>query len=117
MLMCPEYTLTVSVLYISYSLLGGSISDVCEVGSYLVVDDDEALAVLTAQSCLLILVDPLVKEDGQPLPLDLRSGCVAKVVLRYLGDVIRGIGHTWMIGQVYMMIWAGPGGRPPMRGV
>ena len=111
------------MLYIFYSLLGGPVSYCGKINSDLLMHDGRALAILSAETGLLLLVDDLVEaleqKESRPLPLALRSGCVAKVVVEDLGDVIRGIGHTWMIGQVYMMIWAGPGGRPPppMRGV
>ena len=55
---------------------------------------------MPAESCLLLLVDDLVEalvqEDGQPLPLIIRRGDVGGVVVGNLGDVIRNIGHTWV---------------------
>lgn len=72
------------------------------------MDGGEALAVLPAESCLLLLVDDLVEslvqEDGQSLPLVIGGWCVAGVVVGVLGDVIRDIGHTWMIGRAYRQI-------------
>ena len=89
------------MLYISYSFLGDTISYCSEVGSDLLVHDGQALAILSAEAGLLLLVDDLVEalvqEDGQPLPLIIRRGCVAGVVVGDLGDVIRDIGHTRMI--------------------
>ena len=80
------------MLYISYSLLGGPVSYCGKINSDLLMHDGRALAILSAESGLLLLVDELVEalvqEDGQPLPLALRSGCVAKVVVEDLGDVI-----------------------------
>lgn len=82
--------------------LRGSVSYCSEVGSDLLVDGGQALAVLPADSGLLLLVDdlvePLVQKEGHPLPLIIRRGDVPGMVCRDLGDVIRDIGYTWMIG-------------------
>ena len=60
----------------------------------------QALAILSAEAGLLLLVDDLiealVQEDGQPLPLIIRRGDVGGVVVGNLGDVIRNIGHKWI---------------------
>lgn len=54
-------------------LFGGPVSDGGVVCSDLLVHGSEALAVLSAESCLLLMVDdlvePLVQEDGQPLTI------------------------------------------------
>ena len=90
-------------LDLPHGLFSGPVSDVCEVCSDLLVHSGEAIAVLSAESGLLLLVDDLVEalvqEDGQPLPLGVGGGCVAGVVVGDLGDVIRDVVHTWMIGQ------------------
>ena len=61
--------------------------------------DGRALAVLFAETGLLLLVDDLVEtlvqEDGQPLPFVVGGGHIAGVVLRYLGDVIGDIDYTY----------------------
>ena len=86
------------MLYISYSFLGGTISYCSEVGSDLLVHDGQALAILSAEASLLLLVDDLVEalaqKDGQPFPLAIRSGCVAGAVVGDLGDVIGDVGHS-----------------------
>ena len=91
-------------LDLPHGLFGGPVSDGGQVCSDLLVDGGEALAVLPADAGLLLLVDDLVEalvqEDGQPLPLGVGCGCVAGVVVGDLGDVIRDIGHTWMIGRI-----------------
>ena len=93
----------VSALDLPDCLFGGPVPDGGQVCSDLLVDGGEALAVLPAEFGLLLLVDdlvePLVQEDGQPLPLVIGGGCVAGVVVGDLGDIIRDIGHTWMIGR------------------
>ena len=96
----------VPALDLSHGPFGGSVPDGGEVCSDLLVDGGEALAVLSAESCLLLLVDdlvePLVQEDGQPLPLIIAGGDVPGVVVGDLGDIIRDIGHTWMISRICM---------------
>lgn len=65
--------------------LGGPVPDGGEAGSDLLVHGGKAHAVLPAEAGLLLLADdlvePLVQEDGQPLPLIILGGCVAGVVL------------------------------------
>ena len=94
----------VSSLDLPYGPLGGPISDGGKVCSDLLVDGGEALAVLSAEACLLLLVDDLVEslvqEDGQPLPVGVGGGHVAGVVVGDLGDIIRDIDHTWMISRI-----------------
>lgn len=89
------------MLYISYSLLGGPVSYCGKINSDLLMHDGRALAILSAETGLLLLFDDLVEaleqKESQSLPLALRSGCVAKVVVKDLGDVIGNVGHTWMI--------------------
>ena len=93
----------ISALDLPHGPLGGPVSDCGQVGSDLLVDGGEALAVLSAEAGLLFLVDdlvePLVQEDGQPLPLIIGGGDETGVVVGDLGDVIRCIDHTWMIGR------------------
>ena len=90
-------------LDLPHGLFGGPVSDGGQVCSDLLVDGGEALAILPAEAYLLLLVDnlvePLVQEDGQPLPLVVGGGDKPGVVVGYLGDVIRDIGHTRMIGR------------------
>ena len=75
----------VSSLDLSDGLLGGPVPDGGEAGSDLLVHGGKAHAVLPAEAGLLLLADdlvePLVQEDGQPLPLIILGGCVAGVVL------------------------------------
>ena len=63
------------------------------------MDDCQALAVLFAESGLLLLVDELVEaleqKESQSLPLVVGGGHIAGVVLRYLGDVIGDIDYTY----------------------
>ena len=63
----------ISALNLSYGLLCGPVPDGGQVGSDLLMGGSKALAVLSAESGLLLLVDDLVEtlvqEDGQPLPL------------------------------------------------
>ena len=64
-------TRPVPALNLPHCLLGCSVSDLCKVGSDLLVHAGEALAVLPADAGLLLLVDDLVEalvqEDGQSL--------------------------------------------------
>lgn len=43
------------------------------------------------------LVESLVEENGEALAAICRCGDVAGVVVEYLTDVIRNVGHAWMI--------------------
>lgn len=98
----------VSALDLPYGPFGGPVSDVCEVCSDLLVHGGEALAVLSAEAGLLLLVDDLVEslvqEDGEPLPLIIRRGYIAWMVFGDLGDVIRDVSHTWMIGRIGLIM-------------
>ena len=93
-------TRSIPTLDLPHGPLCGRIPNLCEVGSDLLGHGGQALAVMPAESCLLLLVDDLVEalvqEDGQPLPLIIRRGDVGGVVVGNLGDVIRNIGHTWI---------------------
>ena len=72
-----------------------------KINSDLLMHDGRALAILSAETGLPLLVDDQVEaleqKESQPLPLALRRGCVAKVVVEDLEDVIGNVGHTWMI--------------------
>ena len=85
-------TRSIPALDLSHGPLRGPVPDSGQVCSDLLVDGCQALAILFAESGLLLLVDELVEalvqEDGQPLPFVVGGGHIAGVVLRYLGDVI-----------------------------
>lgn len=88
----------ISALDLPHGPLGGPVSDCSEVCSDLLVDGGEALAVLSADAGLLLMVDDLVEslvqEDGEPLPLGVGGGHIAGVVVGDLRDIIRDIGHN-----------------------
>ena len=93
----------VSALDLPDCLFGGPIPDGSQVCPDLLVHGEQALAVMPSESGLLLMVDylveALVQEDGQPLPLIIGGGDETGVVVGDLGDIIRDIGHTWMIGR------------------